>query len=226
MTDWTSRLLKRPDLPEVVERLNALLADERSRRQAFREWITPGVKAEFINGEVVLHSPVRRRHWKVVDLLSSLLSVYVRTKDLGVVGTEKILVTLTRNDYEPDIVFYSKEKADAFTDDQLLFPAPDFIVEVLSRKTAAIDQGVKKQDYAAHGVQEYWIVDPQQEWVEQYYLALPTDKEYLPARVYGRGDVIESHVVSGFTIPVIAIFNDAVNLEVLRQLTAQNEPKA
>lgn len=219
MTDWASRLLKRPDLPQVVERLNALLADEQRRRQAFRQWVTPGVKAEFISGEVVLHSPVKRRHWKVVDLLSSLLSIYVRTKGLGVVGTEKILIALTRNDYEPDIVFFSREKAEAFTDDQLLFPAPDFIVEVLSKKTAATDHGVKKQDYAAHGVPEYWIVDPEQQRIEQYYLALLTDKTYLPPRVHSRADTIESRVISGFAIPVLAAFDEAINLETLRQLT-------
>lgn len=108
--------------------------------------MSPGVKAEFINGEIVLHSPVKKRHFSVTDLLSSLLSFYVRINKLGRVATEKAMIALTRNDYEPDLVFFSKEKYDTFTDDQMLFPAPDFVVEILSKKTAARDRGLKKQD--------------------------------------------------------------------------------
>ncbi len=43
---------------------------------------------------------------------------------------------------------------------QSKFPAPDLIVEVLSESTEANDRGIKFEDYAAHGVVEYWIVDP------------------------------------------------------------------
>ena len=52
-------------------------------------------------------------------------------------------------------------------------PAPDFIAEILSDSTASVDRGVKFQDYAAHGVGEYWIVDPVQQTIEQYRLQAP-----------------------------------------------------
>ena len=218
MIDYAEKILNSPDLPQVVKRLNQVLEDESRRRHEFREWVTPTIKAEFINGEVVLHSPVRRRHWNVTDLLSSLLSFFVRIKKLGVVGTEKVMVALTRNDYEPGLVFFSKEKADQFSEDQLLFPVPDFVVEILSKKTAATDRGVKKQDYAAHGVLEYWIVDPLHEQIEQYYLALPTDKTYLPARIFGIDEDIESRAVPGFVIPVRAIFDSEANILAMQGL--------
>ena len=217
MIDYAEKILNSPDLPQVVKRLNQILEEENRRRHEFREWVTPAVKAEFINGEVVLHSPVRRRHWKVTDLLSSLLSFFVRIKKLGVVGTGKVMVARTRNDYEPDMVFFSKGKADQFSEDQLLFPAPDFVVEILSPKTAATDRGVKKQDYAAHGVQEYWIVDPLHQQIEQYYLALPTDKIYLPARIFGIDEDIESRAVPGFVIPVRAVFDSEANILAMQQ---------
>jgi hypothetical protein len=57
-----------------------------------------------------MHSPVERKHWKVSDLLSRLLSYYADFYDLGFVGKEKVLISLTRNDYEPDICFFSNEK--------------------------------------------------------------------------------------------------------------------
>jgi Uma2 family endonuclease len=218
MVDYTRKILDSPDAPHQIEVLNLAMQDEKQRRHDFREWITPGIKAEFINGEVVLHSPVKRRHWKCTDLLSSILSVFTRIKKLGCVGTEKVMISLTRNDYEPDLVFFTKEKADTFTDDQMLFPAPDFVVEILSPKTAAKDRGIKKEDYAAHGIQEYWIIDPVRQQIEQYVLFLPTDKQYTPPKIFRYDEDIESWAIKGFVIPVSAIFDETINLETLQQL--------
>ena len=53
----------------------------------------------------------------------------------------KTSVTLTRNDYEPDISFFGSEKAKGFTPSQSKFPAPDLIVEVLSDSTEAETAG-------------------------------------------------------------------------------------
>ena len=42
----------------------------------------------------------------------------------------------------------------------MLFPAPDFAVEVLSPSTQKNNRGIKFDDYALHNVSEYWIIDP------------------------------------------------------------------
>jgi len=81
------------------------------------------------------------------------------------------MVELTRNDYEPDLCFWGKEKSAGFTDETMLHPAPDFVVEILSKKTAKTDRTTKFQDYADHGVPEYWIIDPRIKTVEQYWLS-------------------------------------------------------
>jgi Uma2 family endonuclease len=218
MIDYAQKILELPDAPQQVEALMVTLNEEKRRRRDFREWVTPDVKAEFINGEVIVHSPVKRRHWKITDLLSSILSVFVRFRKLGSIGTEKVMIALTRNDYEPDLVFFSKEKAAHFYDEQVLFPAPDFIVEILSKSTAAKDKGIKKKDYAANGIKEYWIIDPIKEKIEQFILFSTTDKEYLPARVFTIDDEIESWVIKGFIIPVRAIFDEETNLETLQNI--------
>ena len=170
-----TKILKRSDAKDQLAYLQNALNEEEQLRKEFYNWIKPEVKAEFINGEIVIHSPVRRRHWKANDLLYSLLSFYVRFKQLGETGTEKVMITLSRNDYEPDIVFFDKKKVANFKDDQVLFPPPDFIVELLSPKTAKHDRTIKLVDYAYHGIPEYWIVDPVKKRVEQYLL--PTNKK-------------------------------------------------
>jgi Uma2 family endonuclease len=218
MFDYAQKILESPDAPLQIEALQQAMQDEKRRRHDFREWITPNIKAEFINGEVVLHSPVKKRHWSVTDFLSRILSVYSSVKKLGRVGTEKVMIALTRNDYEPDLVFFLKEKADNFTDEQLLFPAPDFVVEILSKSTAGKDKGIKKVDYATHGVSEYWIIDPIKQQITQYILFLPTDKQYSPPKIFKLNDDIESRVIKGFIMPVRAIFDEETNIETLQNL--------
>jgi Uma2 family endonuclease len=218
IVDYVEKIMASPNAPQQLDALYAAMQNEKQRRHDFREWITPAIKAEFINGQVILHSPVKKRHFSVTDLLSSLLSFYVRVKKLGRVATGKAMIALTRNDYEPDLVFFSKEKYDTFTEDQMLFPASDFVVEILSKSTATIDRGIKKQDYAEHGVREYWIIDPIRQWIEQYILFSPTDKTYSPPKSFGLADEIESYVIKGFVIPVQAIFDETVNVETIHDL--------
>ena len=208
--------MESPDAPKQIKALVDAMEDEKRRRSDFREWLTPHIKAEFINGEVIIHSPVKRRHWKITDLLSRLMSIYADDKDLGSVGTEKVMIGLERNDYEPDVVFFLAEKEAQFSDEQVLFPAPDLVVEILSKKTAAIDRGVKKIDYAANGIAEYWIVDPVRRQIEQYLLFSPEKQEYDSPKIFHFSDIIESRAIPGFIIPVSAVFDKKANMKAIK----------
>lgn len=206
------QLLQEPTLPSVLKRLQAILEAERERRQYFYEVVTEEQKAEFINGEIVVHSPVKKQHATATSLLHQLLNVYVMANALGFVGYEKILVVLERNDYEPDLCYFNQAKAQHFTATQMKFPAPDLAVEVLSESTASHDRGVKFRDYAISGVAEYWIIDPESKMVEQYILH---DDEYQ-LRIKSDSGEIHSVAVPGFTIPIRAIFDEQLNLAALR----------
>lgn len=208
------QLIHSPEMPLYVQQLQLMLQREQEKRKRFYEEMPDGQKVEFINGEVIVHTPVQLRHNMVSQNLLVLLSTYVRKHHLGFVGYEKILVTLTRNDYEPDICYFGQAKAQAFAPDQMKFPAPDFVVEVLSPATEAIERGIKFQDYAAHGVTEYWIVDPHQECVEQY--ALKGDKYEL--LVKAKTGTIQSVAVNGFDVPVRAVFDEAEQFSALQRI--------
>lgn len=210
------QLLGSPRLPEAMRRLQAAMRAEARKRRYFYEVVTEHQKAEFINGEIVVHTPVKYQHNQASFRLASLMNAYVQRHSLGAVGHEKLLVTLTRNDYEPDICFFGVEKASGFTPDQTRFPAPDMVVEVTSESTEAIDRGVKFEDYAAHGVSEYWLVDPTAETIEQYILA---ESGYELA-VKVRTGSIASTVVNGFEIPVRAVFDDKEHLAALQAILA------
>jgi Uma2 family endonuclease len=220
MVTLPTELLEAPELALYEQQIKARLEEEQRLRHKFRDDLSAGLKAEFINGEVIMHSPATTRHTRVRMHLSRLLSSFVETRKLGLVLDEKALVCLTRNDYGPDVLFFGVDKAALIEPSQLLFPAPDFIAEVLSETTAHQDRGVKFRDYAAHGVTEYWLVDPQSEILEQYELV---NAGYVLRLKSGSGHV-RSFAVSGFEIPIRVIFNAEENLRCLRQLL--QEPSA
>ena len=208
-------LIRSPKLPAYVQELATLLTSERERREKFYEELTEDIKAEFINGEVFMHSPARRGHILASGNLFHLLKAHVVRHQIGEVLLEKALVCLTRNDYEPDVLFYGKEKAAAFTLDQIRHPAPDFVVEVLSETTEKNDRGVKFEDYAANGIAEYWIVDANARTVEQFRLE---NQVYRLHRLARDGDRVTGIVVTGFDIPVAAIFDEQANRQALLTL--------
>jgi Uma2 family endonuclease len=209
------QLLKSPKLGLYRQQIDDVLRREHAARQAFYEEITDKDKAEFINGQAVFHSPVRLSHSGASDGLLFLLKGYVDAKNLGYVGHEKLMISLTRNDYEPDLCFWTNTKCSAFQPNQLRFPAPDLIVEVLSGSTETNDRGVKFEDYAAHGVGEYWIVDADKLTVEQY--VLEHDRYELLIKA-GDGH-LTSRMIEGFTIPATAIFDRSIQLDTLLTLT-------
>jgi Uma2 family endonuclease len=183
-------------------------------REIFHDNLPEGSKVEYIDGHIVFSEPHQWMHIKTCDNLALLLSVYVNVHNLGYVGIEKIMISLTRNDYEPDVCYFNKSKADQFKPDQMRFPAPDFVVEVLSESTAVNDRGVKFEDYAAHGVTEYWIIDPGEETIEQYILR--SDAYELMVKV--KTGQIDSIAIPGFSIPVRAVFDEQENGRALPQL--------
>ncbi|WP_338868000.1 Uma2 family endonuclease [Spirosoma sp. SC4-14] len=221
MSELLLQILDTPQAPLILQKVQAILDEERQKRHAFYEWLDEDKKAEFINGEVVVHSPALDRHNSAMLLLATLLNVYVNDRQLGYVRAEKALVELTRNSYEPDICYFGADKAAQIVPDQLYYPAPDFVVEVLSKSTEKIDRETKFADYAAHGVAEYWIIDPLRRTVEQYEIDADT-LEYALMGSFGVKETINSFSISGFSIPVRAIFDESVNILTLRTLLKSN----
>lgn len=146
--------------------------------------------------------------------LFTLMDLHCLMQGCGEVHVEKAMTSFPRNDYEPDICFFGIAKASMLTPDTLRFPVPDLIVEVISPSTEARDRGVKFTDYASHGVREYWLVDPMAESAEVHRLA---EGAYAAATRETDGMLV-SEVIPGLQVPVRAIFDDAVNREVVHAL--------
>ena len=217
MTELAARLLESSQAPRIIQQVQAILNEEHNRRQAFWEWMDGDMKTEFINGEIVVHSPALDRHNAAVMSLGTLLDMYVTAHDLGLVRVEKALVELTRNSYEPDICYFGPAKAATITSDLLYYPAPDLVVEVLSESIKKNDRNVKFEDYAAHNVPEYWIIDPKRQTIETFTIDADIEA-YAERGTFRIGQTVNSTVLPGFIIPVKALFDSVAKIAALRAL--------
>ncbi|MBI5913970.1 MAG: Uma2 family endonuclease [Bacteroidetes bacterium] len=209
-------ILENLHMPELVEELNARWKQEQRLREEFYEKIQPGDKWEFINGKIIMHSPAKEKHTEARQKLSMLLQIFVSVNDLGQVKDETALVALSRNDYLPDILYFTKERTAGIHANTWKYPIPDLIVEVLSDSTSSTDRGIKKQDYAAHGAREYWLIDPDLQLVEQYLLD-EAKKEFWLFTKKTTHDRIECKAIVGLSFPVAAIFDEQVKMQVVKE---------
>jgi len=209
-----NQILEMPNAAIIAQQIQSALIQEQEKRRRFYEIVEDDKKMEFINGEIYFQSPAKLRHTNAVGLLLILLKSFVTRHDRGFVGSEKMLVSLTRNDYEPDICFFEKSKSREFKPDQIQFPAPDIVVEVLSPSTEKHDRETKFQDYAAHGIAEYWIIDAEHETIEQYML----QNENYDLLLKAKEGSIQSMVLPEFRIQIRSVFDEQANLDELKRL--------
>ena len=124
-----------PRLSGGTRLLNQQIEWERRHREQFYEKMSLDEKVEFIDGKVIRHSPSRKDHLDVTKRLLKLLDTYVSIHKMGAMLLGKSLCVFPRNDYEPDIVFFGREKAAHLQPNTLKFPILDIIVEVTLHRT-------------------------------------------------------------------------------------------
>jgi Uma2 family endonuclease len=64
----------------------------------------------------------------------------------------------------------------------------DLIIEVVSKRTVLKDRKYKRLLYERHGVKEYIVVFPDDEYLERYILQ---EGKYEPPEIYGSGETIK-----------------------------------
>lgn len=162
---------------------------------------------ELINGEFILVSAPNESHQTVEMRLGSRMYIFVEEdNDLGRVYTAPFEVVLTDpegiNIIQPDIIFVSKEREHIITSANIQ-GAPDLIVEILSPSIGRRDRTTKRDLYARHGVEEYWIADPDTQTVVVMSLK---DGKFQTVGEYGIEDTLTSPTLEGFSVRLDSIF--------------------
>lgn len=129
--------------------------------EQFLDWLEPGVRADLIDGKISMHSPVNLRHADLLNFLDHLLRTYVEDHDLGKLYRENVAVRLSARDtFMPDLCYFPTEQIARMAPAHVPF-APTFAVEAISPSSDKRDRTDKFSHYELHGVQEYWILDPE-----------------------------------------------------------------
>jgi Uma2 family endonuclease len=182
----SAELLTHPVAEEKSPRM--LCADE------FLDWLQPKVYADLIFGEIFMHSPVSLRHAHLLNFVDRLLAGYIEVKGLGTLFRENVAVRLgERNVFMPDLCFFTNEQIERLAPN-FAPVAPTLAVEVLSPSSIDRDERTKFIAYEAHGVMEYWILDPERQMHQFYRRVGKVFKLFSDAKT----DVVESEAVPGF----------------------------
>ena len=160
--------------------------------------------AELSEGRLIVAPHPTNRHQALVMALTFRLYSFVRERDLGVVRIAPLPVRLWPGKIrEPDICFIAREHLDRLGEQ--ISGVPDLVMEVLSPGTRQTDRTEKFFEYARAGVQEYWMVDPDEPAVEVYLLQ---EGAYTLLGKHGPGETACSKLLPGFEILVDEVLRE------------------
>ncbi len=158
---------------------------------------------ELLDGELLMAPAPNIPHQDVQVRLGSRLGNFVEGRGLGRTYFAPTDVVLSdTNVVQPDLLFVSREREGIITYANVQ-GAPDLAVEIASPSTDERDRTVKRNLYAAHGVGEYWLVDPDAMTVTVLVLG---DGAFEEAGVYRNGDTMTSPTLEGFSVNLDDIF--------------------
>jgi Uma2 family endonuclease len=168
-----------------------------------------GKRHELIDGEHYVTPSPTTRHQLVLAHLHLDLGGYVETNGLGQVFFAPLDVILSDYDVvEPDLLFVATERLERIGR-AYIHAAPDLAVEVLSPGTRKIDATKKLRLYEKFGVAEYWMIDPEAEWVEVHRASSAGEPGLHPAArlLRERGDgPLTSPLFPGFALQLDRLF--------------------
>ena len=156
---------------------------------------------ELLDGELVMTPAPGERHQSISILLGSKLLQFASEHGLGRVYLAPFDVVLSDVDVvQPDLLFVAHERGHIITPANIQ-GAPDLVVEILSPSTAERDRTFKRTLYAKHGVNEYWLVDPD---AQEITVLLLGERGYEVVGMYGAGETLQ-----GFALNIGDIFSEA-----------------
>lgn len=176
---------------------NIATLPQRMSEAQFERWAfaNPDLRAEWVDGELAMMSPVSFDHAAMNVWLSSVLSGFAAEKNLGVVVGPEFMVRLRdgKSRRVPDLLFVTESRRTLIRPTYLDGP-PDLAIEIVSCDSQARDYREKYLEYEAAGVREYWIVDPFSKHIEAY--SLGDDGKFV--RIDEAEGKIASTVLEGF----------------------------
>jgi Uma2 family endonuclease len=162
---------------------------------------------ELTKGQIEVLEMPTTSHQLILLYLYETLKSFVKSGDLGTVLVAALRLRLSEDTFrEPDILFAHRDHR-SYVQDRY-WTGADLVMEIVSDddKSRNRDLVAKRADYAAAGIPEYWIVDPQEKRISVLTLdsgAYAVAGEFIP------GQRAASWLLEGFDVDVATVFEAA-----------------
>jgi len=154
---------------------------------------------EFDDDKVMILNMPTLEHQRLVKLLARLLDSLISNGETVIAPFD---VRLGGRVYQPD-VFWAKADGLCVLSSRSAVGAPALVIEILSPSTRVRDRREKRKVYGDHGVEEYWLVDPDGGVLEVFTLS---EGHLAEAGVYGYDESLVSAVLGGQTVDLKRVF--------------------
>ena len=157
---------------------------------------------ELWDGELIMSPAPSFFHQLLVGRLYRAVAQWVEPRKLGQVVMAPLDMVLTQHHVtQPDVLFIANERRAIIRDH--VQGAADIVAEVMSPGSRRRDRIDKRDLYEQHGVREYWIVDPDAQTVEVFFLE---GAQYALVGRWRPGESATSRLLPGMTVSVQWLF--------------------
>lgn len=189
------------------------MADPAKRRATYQDVIDapPHRVAEVIDGQLRLHPRPAKPHAAAATALGEELGPPFKRGRGGPGGwiiLDEPELHLGADILVPDLAGWRRERMPAITTDEPYFTlAPDWVCEVLSPGTQAIDRAHKLPIYAREGIGHVWLVDPLQRTLE---VLRRQNREWLIVGVYEGAAAVRAEPFDAIELDLGILWADVI----------------
>jgi len=156
------------------------------------------IPTELLDGKLIMRTIPPLTHQRVSARLFQLLSSVIQNGELFFAPVHVCLDEF--NVVQPDLLWVAAGSSSEWVDAKYLRGGPDLTVEILAPETARRDKKDKFRLYEKYGVREYWIIDPEGQWLEVWQRQ---NERFTLLDVYGPLDQVESPLLGSVQVHIV-----------------------
>lgn len=158
-------------------------------------------RVELLDGEILLMSPVGPLHSAIVNRLNRLL-IQLSGND-AIVSIQNPVLLDDYSEPQPDIALLTPR--DDYYDQALPHPDDILLIIEVADSSLGYDRSQKLPRYAAANIPEVWIIDVEQQRIEQY--TQPLQGQYMHLTTILRGGSIQATLVPNVQFETNRLFS-------------------
>ncbi len=126
----------------------------------FRDWdfAVDGYKYEWFDGELIKFEKIKKKHLKLINILTRRFHQTNSYKNLGSLIPEQDVELSAIQMRRPDLAYFSGEQI--ANSDKEAEPIPEFVIEIISPTDDATKTEEKLSEYFKAGVRVVWHIHP------------------------------------------------------------------